>query len=57
MDKTMTVVIDMINWPEALFTIRQELARQLREEADSDGDPRVTRKLRDVADRFEIGQA
>jgi PHD/YefM family antitoxin component YafN of YafNO toxin-antitoxin module len=50
------ITLDLINWPEGLAMVRSELAKMLREEADSDADPRIARKLREIAARFEAGQ-
>jgi hypothetical protein len=51
-----TIEIKLTEWPEGLARLRSELARILREEADADADPRVSRKLREIATRFEVGQ-
>lgn len=50
------VTINVANWPEMLFAIRAEMSRRLREEAESESDPRLQRKLHKIADRFEVGQ-
>lgn len=41
--------------PDVLWEMRRELARVLRDEADAEADPRVARRLHDVADAFEAG--
>jgi hypothetical protein len=53
---TSTVTIDLLNWAEGLAEMRASMARILREEAEADADPRVSRKLVAIAARFEAGQ-
>jgi hypothetical protein len=53
---TSTVTIDLLNWAEGLAEMRASMARILREEAEADADPRVSRKLVEIAARFEAGQ-
>ncbi len=49
------ITIDMTKWPEALFAIRKEMAKLLRDEAETESDPRFARRLRELADVFEAG--
>lgn len=49
------LTIDVMNMPELIFHIRMEFAGVLREEADSEADPRIARRLREIAARFETG--
>lgn len=51
-----TLKIDVLNFPEALHAMTSRLAFILREEADAEADPRIQRRLREIAARFEAGQ-
>jgi hypothetical protein len=48
--------IKLTEWPEGLHMIVSRLSAILREEADAEADPRLQRKLREIAARFEAGQ-
>lgn len=50
------LTLDIKNIPELIFEVRREMARVLREEADTEADPRMARRLRELSDRFEAGQ-
>lgn len=49
------VTLSVRNMPEVLSALRESLARILREEADAEADPRVARRLREIAAEFEVG--
>ena len=51
-----SVVIDVRNMPEVVWTLRHEMAKILREVADAEVSNSVAARLREVADRFEAGQ-
>lgn len=48
--------IDIRGMPEVLADLHRYLGKVLREEADAESDPRVQRKLREIAARVETGQ-
>lgn len=50
----LTVVVDVKNVPEIVFELRREMAKILRDEAEGEH-PLVAKKLREVADVFEVG--
>jgi len=50
-----TMTIKLAEWAEGLAAVRMELVKLIREEADADADPRVARRLREIADIFEVG--
>lgn len=56
-DNTHTLILDVTGIPEVLFGMFKQMADMLREEADSEADPRLQRKLRELAARFEAGQS
>jgi hypothetical protein len=47
--------IEITKFPEALWAMRKELAGLLRSEADAEADPRIARRLREIAATFEAG--
>lgn len=49
------LTIDLRGWPEVIWAIRREMAHVLREEADGEINPAVSRKLRELAAAFEAG--
>lgn len=49
------LTINVENMPEVIARIRVEMAGVLRHEADAEADPRVARRLREIADIFEVG--
>jgi len=49
-----TIEIKVTQWPELIWCIRDEIVKRLREEADSEADPRVALKLKKVALDFEL---
>ena len=53
---TAVIEIDVRNIPELVADVRLEMASVLREEADAEGDPRIARRLIDIATAFEVGQ-
>lgn len=42
--------------PEVIWALRSEMAKVLREEADADANPAVSRRLREIASAFEAGR-
>ena len=50
------VTVNIEKMPEVIHRLMQQIADALRLEADSEADPRVARKLRAIAARFEAGQ-
>jgi hypothetical protein len=50
----MKVTIDVLNTPELIFRVRREFAEMLRYEADTEGNPAVARRLRELAADFEV---
>jgi hypothetical protein len=53
---TSTVTIDVKNIPELVHCVMAQCAERLREEADSEADPRIASRLREIAASFEAGQ-
>jgi hypothetical protein len=53
---TGTIEIKLTEWAEGLYMVRRAMSNALREEADAESDPRVQRKLLEIAARFEAGQ-
>jgi hypothetical protein len=51
-----TLELRIADMPEVLFALRARMAGILREEADAEADPRIARRLRDLANQFEAGQ-
>lgn len=51
------IVVDVLNCAEALYLIRHEIAEFTRRVAGAEPDPRVARRLREIAAAFEAGQA
>lgn len=51
-----SISIDVLNVPELVWQTRQAMANLLREEADSEADPRIAQRLREIAAVFEVGQ-
>jgi hypothetical protein len=51
-----TIEIKMTESAQCLWMVRVAMANMLREEADSESDPRLQRKLIELAARFEAGQ-
>lgn len=49
------LTFDVRNMPEVLWEMRRQLAQILRDEAEGE-DPRVARKLREIAALFEVGR-
>lgn len=49
------LVLDIRGMPEVLADVQLYVAKVLREEADKESDPRVQRKLREIAARVETG--
>jgi hypothetical protein len=50
-----SLTISITGIPEAMAELRHGLADLLREEAGAEADPRVARRLREVAATFEVG--
>lgn len=50
------LTIDVKNMPELIHALLVRMSNLLREEAESESDPRVARKLLEIAARFEAGQ-
>lgn len=50
------VTINVEKMPEVIHGLMRRMSDILREEADAESDPRVQRKLREIAARFEAGQ-
>lgn len=50
------IEIDVRGVPELISDVRAEMAKILRDEADADADPRISRRLISIADAFECGQ-
>ena len=55
MDGLHKLAVDVRGIPELIWSCRHELAKLLRQEADAEAHPLVTRRLREIADRFETG--
>jgi two-component sensor histidine kinase len=51
-----SITIDVKNMPEMIHSVMRECAKRLRDEADSEADPRVAQRLREIAASFEAGQ-
>lgn len=51
-----SIVISFERMPEMLWAMRHELAKILRAEAGAESDPRVARRLIEIAATFETGQ-
>lgn len=51
----MSMRIDVLHVPELVWQTRQAMADLLREEAESEADPRIARRLREIAGVFETG--
>ncbi len=51
----MRMRVSLEKLPEVLSALRVNLANILREEAGSECDPKVARRLREVAEMFEVG--
>jgi hypothetical protein len=51
----MVVTINVEKMPDVIWQLRKEMATMLRREAESEADPRVSRKLERVAMAFEAG--
>lgn len=51
------ITINLESMPKTLAALRRELARITREVGDAEADPRVGRRLREIADAFEAGQS
>lgn len=49
------VQVDIRSVPEALWQIRREMAKVLRQHADVDVSPLVAQRLRAIANEFEAG--
>lgn len=49
------LTIDVRGMPELLSDLQARVGRLLREGADAEADPRVARRLREVAARVEVG--
>lgn len=49
------LTIDIMNMPEALWSIRREMAQLLRGHADAEISVRVAARLREIATEFEVG--
>lgn len=56
MAKGLIVTLNVERMPEMIWAARREMAQMLREVAQAESDPRVTRKLHEVADAYEAGQ-
>ena len=52
-----TFSLDVLNIPELIWDVRKEMADLLREEARSEGDPRIALRLEEIANVFEAGVA
>ena len=50
------VTIDVRGIPEMVHSVMRKCADRLREDADSEADPRVAARLREIAATFETGQ-
>ena len=50
-----TLTVDVRNMPDLIFEVRKEMAKVLRDEAETEADPRIGRRLREIAARFEAG--
>lgn len=50
------LTVDVKNVPEIVHALCVRMSNLLREEAEAESDPRVARKLREIAARFEAGQ-
>jgi hypothetical protein len=53
--KIATVSVDVRNMPEVIAEILSLCATRLREEADSEADQRIARRLMEIAADFETG--
>jgi hypothetical protein len=51
-----TIEIKMTEWADGLWIVRKAMANALRAEAEAESDPRLQRKLIEIAARFEAGQ-
>jgi hypothetical protein len=49
------VELRISDMPEVLAAMRREIATLLRDEAESEADPRIARRLCALADTFEVG--
>lgn len=47
--------VDITKFPEALFAMRKQMAALLRSEAETEADPRIARRLIEIANMFEVG--
>lgn len=50
-----TVTIDVLNVPELIHCVMRQCANRLRDEAESEADPRIARRLIEIAADFEVG--
>lgn len=50
------VTVDLRQVPEVLWEMRHQLAQILRVKAGAEADPRVAKRLREVAAAFETGE-
>lgn len=53
---TGTIVLDVRGIPEVIQAVRAECAEILRDDAESESNPAVARRLRQIASAFEAGQ-
>lgn len=51
------LVVDVRGMPEVIWQVRHACAQALRQEAEAEANPAVARRLLELADRFEAGQA
>lgn len=56
MTQTMTIGVSVNDMPETIYNLRKEFATMLNAEAESEGDPKIARRLREIAAAFEVGQ-
>lgn len=49
------LIVDVRGMPDVVWSCRHALAKLLREQADSEVSNAVAMRLREVADKFEVG--
>lgn len=49
------LTINVEKMPEMIARLRLEFSNLLREEAEAEADPRIARRLREIAAIFEVG--
>jgi hypothetical protein len=51
----LSMTLSVKDLPEMVWLLRSSMAELLRDEASTEADPRIARRLREIADVFEVG--